>query len=184
MDRRVDYLSLPTAAKCKCRLKRFWFFPLISIPLNWATKHSCAAFNTRCCCAVPTKMSSIPFSAAIANLKICRAASEDHWQIHRSALHSNAAKLFAVVIRATLISQVIDHIHFRRLPFELTEELLDRAFEGCFLQVLTSTIKASRVRSFIFTMKLYRTAVAYFVEEAAQFYRGDDTAWDVLICAR
>jgi 2-dehydro-3-deoxy-D-arabinonate dehydratase len=30
-------------------------------------------------------------------------------------------------------------------------------------------------------MKLYRTAVAYFVEENAQFYRGDDTAWDVLI---
>ncbi len=30
-------------------------------------------------------------------------------------------------------------------------------------------------------MKLYRTAVAYFVEESGQFYRGDDTAWDVLI---
>ena len=30
-------------------------------------------------------------------------------------------------------------------------------------------------------MKLYRTAVAYFVEEETQFYRGDDTAWDVLI---
>jgi SpoVK/Ycf46/Vps4 family AAA+-type ATPase len=33
-----------------------------------------------------------------------------------------------------LISQVIDHIHFRQLPYELTEELLDLAFEGCFLQ--------------------------------------------------
>jgi 2-dehydro-3-deoxy-D-arabinonate dehydratase len=30
-------------------------------------------------------------------------------------------------------------------------------------------------------MKLYRTAVAYFVEEGSQFFRGDDTAWDVLI---
>jgi 2-dehydro-3-deoxy-D-arabinonate dehydratase len=34
-------------------------------------------------------------------------------------------------------------------------------------------------------MKLYRTAVAYFVEhsgqQGTQFYRGDDTAWDVLI---
>lgn len=30
-------------------------------------------------------------------------------------------------------------------------------------------------------MKLYRTAVAYFVEEDSQFYRGDDSAWDVLI---
>jgi 2-dehydro-3-deoxy-D-arabinonate dehydratase len=30
-------------------------------------------------------------------------------------------------------------------------------------------------------MKLYRTAVAYFVEAEGQFFRGDDTAWDVLI---
>jgi 2-dehydro-3-deoxy-D-arabinonate dehydratase len=30
-------------------------------------------------------------------------------------------------------------------------------------------------------MKLYRTAVAYFVEEDSRFFRGDDTAWDVLI---
>jgi 2-dehydro-3-deoxy-D-arabinonate dehydratase len=30
-------------------------------------------------------------------------------------------------------------------------------------------------------MKLYRTAVAYFIEEGGQFYRGDDIAWDVLI---
>jgi 2-dehydro-3-deoxy-D-arabinonate dehydratase len=30
-------------------------------------------------------------------------------------------------------------------------------------------------------MKLYRTAVAYFVEQDSQFFRGDDTAWDVLL---
>jgi 2-dehydro-3-deoxy-D-arabinonate dehydratase len=30
-------------------------------------------------------------------------------------------------------------------------------------------------------MKLYRTAMGYFVEQGSQFYRGDDTAWDVLI---
>ena len=30
-------------------------------------------------------------------------------------------------------------------------------------------------------MKLYRTAVSYFVEDGTRFYRGDDTAWDVLI---
>ena len=30
-------------------------------------------------------------------------------------------------------------------------------------------------------MKLYRTAVGYLVEEGSQYFRGDDTAWDVLI---
>ena len=33
-----------------------------------------------------------------------------------------------------VVSHAIDLIHFERLPFELTEDVLDRAFEGCFLQ--------------------------------------------------
>jgi predicted ATPase with chaperone activity len=33
-----------------------------------------------------------------------------------------------------VISHAIDLIHFERLPFELTDELLDRAFESCFLE--------------------------------------------------
>jgi DNA-binding MarR family transcriptional regulator len=33
-----------------------------------------------------------------------------------------------------VISHAIDLIHFETLPYELTENLLDRAFEGCFLQ--------------------------------------------------
>jgi hypothetical protein len=32
-----------------------------------------------------------------------------------------------------IISQVIDYINFKQLPYEVTEDLLDRAFEGCFL---------------------------------------------------
>ncbi len=32
-----------------------------------------------------------------------------------------------------VISQAIDFINFKRLPYELTEELLDHAFESCFL---------------------------------------------------
>jgi 2-dehydro-3-deoxy-D-arabinonate dehydratase len=34
---------------------------------------------------------------------------------------------------------------------------------------------------YLFKMKLYRTAFAYFVEDRSQFYRGDDTAWDELV---
>lgn len=33
-----------------------------------------------------------------------------------------------------VISHAVDLMHFERLPFELTEELLDRAFESCFLE--------------------------------------------------
>jgi hypothetical protein len=30
------------------------------------------------------------------------------------------------------VSQAIDYIRFRRMPYELTEELLDLAFASCF----------------------------------------------------
>ena len=33
-----------------------------------------------------------------------------------------------------VLSHAIDLIHFESLPFQLTEELLDRAFESCFVQ--------------------------------------------------
>ncbi|MGA8030467.1 MAG: hypothetical protein WB992_25270, partial [Bryobacteraceae bacterium] len=34
-----------------------------------------------------------------------------------------------------VISQAIDYMKFKRLPYELTEDLLDRAFAGCFISV-------------------------------------------------
>jgi hypothetical protein len=33
-----------------------------------------------------------------------------------------------------ILSHAIDMIHFDRLPYALTEEVLDRAFESCFVQ--------------------------------------------------
>ncbi|MGB6941843.1 MAG: hypothetical protein WBE37_05585, partial [Bryobacteraceae bacterium] len=33
-----------------------------------------------------------------------------------------------------ILSHAIDLIHFEKLPFELTDDLVDRAFESCFLE--------------------------------------------------
>ena len=37
-----------------------------------------------------------------------------------------------------VISHAIDYIHFDRLPFELTDDLLDQAFESCFTEDIES----------------------------------------------
>lgn len=34
-----------------------------------------------------------------------------------------------------LISQAIDHINFKRLPCELSEDVLDKAFASCFVLI-------------------------------------------------
>ena len=45
-----------------------------------------------------------------------------------------AGKVFRRCHPRDVISHAIDLIHFEKLPFELTEDVLNRAFEGCFLQ--------------------------------------------------
>jgi predicted ATPase with chaperone activity len=45
----------------------------------------------------------------------------------------NTGKAFRRCHPRDVISQAIDLIHFKRLPYELTEELLDQAFASCFL---------------------------------------------------
>jgi hypothetical protein len=45
----------------------------------------------------------------------------------------NTGKQFRRCHPRDVISQAIDFIHFKRLPYELTEELLDQVFASCFL---------------------------------------------------
>jgi hypothetical protein len=53
----------------------------------------------------------------------------------------NTGKQFRRCHPRDVISQTIDHINFKRLPYELTEDLLDQAFASCFLSAseLTET---------------------------------------------
>ncbi len=45
----------------------------------------------------------------------------------------NTGKQFRRCHPRDVISQAIDLIHFKDLPYELTEDLLDQAFASCFL---------------------------------------------------
>jgi hypothetical protein len=48
--------------------------------------------------------------------------------------YKNTGKAFRRCQPRDVLSHAIDLIHFESLPFNLTEELLDRAFESCFVQ--------------------------------------------------
>lgn len=47
--------------------------------------------------------------------------------------YREARKQFRRCHPRDVISQAVDHLNFKGLPYELTEEVLDRAFGGCFL---------------------------------------------------
>lgn len=133
MDRRVDYLSLANGGKMQVPFENFLVF---STNLN------------------PSDLGDEAFLRRIQYKMLLRSPDENEfYTIFRSYCESQNlaahpamigsfierhylrnAKAFRRCHPRDLISQVIDHIHFRRLPFVLTDELLDLAFEGCFLQ--------------------------------------------------
>jgi predicted ATPase with chaperone activity len=134
MDRRVDYLSMANGGKMQVPFESFLVF---SSNLN------------------PSELGDEAFLRRIQYKMLLRSpdASEFSTIFHKycesqnlptkpellgrfiERYYTSTGKAFRRCHPRDLISQVIDHIHFRRLPLELTDELLDRAFEGCFLQM-------------------------------------------------
>ncbi len=133
MDRRVDYLSLGNGGKMQAPFEAFLVF---SSNLN------------------PSELGDEAFLRRIQYKMLLKSPDENEfYTIFRSFCESQNlspqpemigdfidrhyrrnGKAFRRCHPRDLISQAIDLIHFRRLPMELTPELLDRAFEGCFLQ--------------------------------------------------
>lgn len=133
MDRRIDYLSLANGGKMVVPFEAFLVF---SSNLN------------------PSELGDEAFLRRIQYKMLLRSPDECEFStIFRGycATHdlhpppelianfiqrhyTRIGKPFRRCHPRDLISQVIDLIHFRNLPYELTEDLLDRAFEGCFVQ--------------------------------------------------
>jgi SpoVK/Ycf46/Vps4 family AAA+-type ATPase len=133
MDRRVDHLSLSNGGKMPVPFEAFLVF---STNLN------------------PSELGDEAFIRRIQYKMLLRSPDEsEFYTIFRNCCESHelhphpqligsfierhytrTGKPFRRCHPRDLISQVVDYIHFRQLPHELTEDLLDRAFEGCFLQ--------------------------------------------------
>ncbi len=133
MDRRVDYLSLANGGK-------------MQVPFE-----TLLVFSTN---LKPNELGDEAFLRRIQYKMHLRSPDENEfYTIFRSYCESQnlaphpevigsfidrrytqGGKAFRRCHPRDLVSQVIDLIHFRRLPFVLTEELLDRAFESCFVQ--------------------------------------------------
>lgn len=139
MDRRIDYLSLANGGKMAAPFEAFLVF---STNLN------------------PFELGDEAFLRRIQYKVLLRSPDEQEFynifqsycegqglQMHPQMLnrfieryYTRTGKPFRRCHPRDLISQVIDHIHFRQLPHELTEDLLDRAFDGCFLQGVEGSV--------------------------------------------
>jgi hypothetical protein len=132
MERRVDYLSFSTGGKMAVPFETFLIF---------STNQS------------PDKIGDEAFLRRIQYKMLLRNPDEDEFRrifrmvCEEKGLHAEPAtidRFISTHYRSTgkpfrrchprdILSQAVECINFRRLPYELTDELLDQAFAGCFL---------------------------------------------------
>ena len=133
MERRVDYLKLRAGGKFTVPFETFLIF---STNLN------------------PEQLGDEAFLRRIQYKMLLRSPDEQEFTTifqrfcesrnlpHRDGLigrfidkhYRKARRPFRRCHPRDILSHAIDLIHFEKLPFELTDDLIDRAFESCFLE--------------------------------------------------
>lgn len=133
MDRRVDYLSLANGGKMQAPFEAMLVFSTNLNPSELGDEAFLRRIQYKMFLRSPDENEFYAIFRAY-----CESQNlAPHPQLLGSFIerhYRRTGKAFRRCHPRDLISQVIDQIHFRRLPFELTDELLDLAFEGCFLQ--------------------------------------------------
>jgi predicted ATPase with chaperone activity len=132
MERRIDYLSFSNGGKMTIPFETFLVFSTNLSP----NKLGDEAFLRR----IQYKM--LLRSPAVDEFRIifcefCKAqrigAPATLVDAFISKHYQSTGKAFRRCHPRDVISQAIDLIHFKRLPYELTQDLLDQAFASCFL---------------------------------------------------
>jgi hypothetical protein len=132
MERRIDYLSFSNGGKMTIPFETFLVFSTNLSP----NKLGDEAFLRR----IQYKMllrSPGPDEFRIIFCEFCKSQSIGApaalVDTFISKHYLNTGKAFRRCHPRDVISQAIDLIHFKRIRYELTEELLDQAFASCFL---------------------------------------------------
>ncbi len=131
MERRIDYLSFANGGKMTVPFETFLIFSTNLTP----DKLGDEAFLRR----IQYKMLLRSPATDEFRTIFCKYCESKGLEAPDSLVDAfiakhylNTGKRFRRCHPRDVVSQVIDYINFRRLPYELTEDLLDRAFGSCF----------------------------------------------------
>jgi len=133
MERRVDYLTFRTGGKITVPFEAFLVFSTNLKPAQLGDEAFLRRIQYKMLLRSPD---SNEFRRIFENFCSSRELSLDPAMLDRfiEKHYRATGKVFRRCHPRDVLSHAIDLIHFERLPFELTEKLLDRAFESCFVQ--------------------------------------------------
>jgi energy-coupling factor transporter ATP-binding protein EcfA2 len=131
MERRIDYLSLSNGGKMTVPFETFLVFSTNLNPNELGGEAFVRRIQYKMLLRSPDEAEFLAIFRSYCEMRELHPAQrlivefiEKHYR--------QTGKAFRRCHPRDVISLAIDYITFKRLPYELTEKLLDRAFEGCF----------------------------------------------------
>lgn len=133
MERRVDYLKFFTGAKMTVPFEAFLVFSTNLKPENLGDEAFLRRIQYKMLLRSPDEHE---FASIFRNYCALRSLPHEESAIVRfiEKNYKRTGKAFRRCHPRDVLSHVIDMIHFEKHPFQLTDDLLDRAFESCFLE--------------------------------------------------
>lgn len=131
MERRIDYLSFENGGKMTAPFETFLVFSTNLTPDKLGDEAFLRRIQYKMLLRSPGEEEFRTIFCAVAQkhgLSVCPGLLDRFIDKH----YRTSGKQFRRCHARDVISQAIDYVHFKRLPYELTEDLLDLAFASCF----------------------------------------------------
>ena len=133
MERQIDYLSFHSGGKMTVPFEAFLIFSTNLRPENLGDEAFLRRIRYKMFLRSPKRQEYISIFERYAEARmiacppgLVEAFVQEHYE--------DGKKRFRRVHPRDVISHAIDIIHFESLPYELTEEILDRAMRNCFVE--------------------------------------------------
>jgi predicted ATPase with chaperone activity len=133
MERRIDYLKFLSGGKMTVPFEAFLIFSTNLRPDQLGDEAFLRRIQYKMLLRSPDQDE---FISIFRNYCESRELPHEEGSIWRfiEKHYRNTGKVFRRCHPRDVLSHVIDMIHFEKHPFRLTDDLLDRAFESCFLE--------------------------------------------------
>jgi hypothetical protein len=133
MERRIDYLSFMTGGKMTAPFEAFLVFSTNLNPADLGDEAFLRRMQYKLLLRGPAENEFIRiFETFCSTRRIPFSRDLIKWFIDKH--YRQTKKVFRRCHPRDVLSHALNLIHFEKLPLNLTPELLDRAFESCFLQ--------------------------------------------------
>ena len=133
MERRVDYLSFVTGGKMTAPFEAFLVFSTNLNPADLGDEAFLRRIQYKMLMRGPSQNEFVRTFENFCAAKKLPFRPEVITSFLERCYRQNGRE-FRRCHPRDLLTHALDLIHFERLPMELTDEVLDRAFQGCFVQ--------------------------------------------------